>query len=49
MRKIADAIAAWKRQWRRRSEEEKLALVIQYLVVLKLALAILLSLVSATH
>jgi hypothetical protein len=39
-KKIAKAIVDWYRRWLRRSEAEKLALVIQYLVVLKLALAI---------
>jgi hypothetical protein len=39
-KKLADAIKGWAQRWQRRSEEEKLTLIIQYLTVLTMLLGL---------
>jgi hypothetical protein len=45
-KRFVKAIHRWKQQWLRRSEEEKLAVTIQYLAVLEMAARILRKLFS---
>jgi hypothetical protein len=38
--KFAKAIYAWKRRWQGKNEDEKLALIVQYLTVLTMILGL---------